>query len=153
MESAVTPSVYKFRTAADPTPPGPPGPPFALLTSDESMTVRFNPVQDSGGTDTSEYELFMRDEEIKGIYVSVYRGKYQSEIRIGQTQFSGMTENRRFQLKARAFNSAGQGTFSEVGIVSTTDLCDLTYACAGGSAIVLDWSACNANEGSSGGSG
>ena len=154
LQSLVTPKIWNFYTAKVPTPPGPPSPPWALLTSDESMTIRFENVLDTGGIDTSHYELVMRDALIKGMYVTVYQGKYQSEIRVGQAQFPGMTENRAFQLKARAFNSAGTGVFSPVGIVTTTDLCDLTYACTGGNAIVLDWSACIADmSGGSGGSG
>ena len=51
----------------------------------------------------------MRDSVVKGMFVTVFDGSYQSEIRVGQRQFPGMTENRGFQLKARAFSKAGAG--------------------------------------------
>ena len=132
-------------TLPGPTPPGPPSAPWAMLASDESMSIKFNPVVDTGGDAISKYQLFMRDAVVKGMYVQVYSGFYLDTIRVGQKQFPGMTENRQFQLKARAINDAGAGAFSSVGIASTTDLCDLTYACSGGNALVLDWSACAAN--------
>ena len=145
LKSKVTEDVWSFSTNEHPTSPGPPGQPWAVLASDESMSIKFKQVMDDGGDQISKYNLYMRDAIVKGIYVKVYSGPYQETIRVGRRQFPGMTENRQFQLKALAYNSAGAGAYSKMGIASTTDLCDLSYSCAGGNAIVLDWSACAKN--------
>jgi hypothetical protein len=160
LESDYTPLIYTFSTASVPTQPEPPGAPFVMLASDEVMSVSFVPSVDNGGAPLSEFEVVMRDEEIKGPFKTVFTGPLSAAsppvVTIDRQQFSGLAENRAYQLKVRAKNvPAGWSDWSAIGIGRTTDLCDLTFTCMGGNALVLDWSACDprndngAEEGSS----
>ena len=148
-QSALTKDPFSFTTmmgigSRSATPPGRPSPPFAMLASDEVMTIDFEPSTDSGGDTVTAFEVAMRDVEEKGIFTTVYTGPLSGlPFTATRAQYSGFRENRAYQIRARAFNkAAGWGKWSKIGVDSTTDLCDLRYKCIGGDAILLDWSTC-----------
>ena len=158
-ESELTDLTYSFETSNNPTAPGPPSPPWAMLASDNVMTLTFVPSSDTGGAPVSHYQLVMRDAQKKGLFVTVFDGPIDTgtkaipiapQIEVGQRQFTGIQENKAYQLKVRAKNDAGWGEWSPIGIDQTTNLCDLVFSCAGGNAILLDWSSCKQSNGVAG---
>ena len=93
----------------NPTAPGPPSPPWAMLASDNVMTLTFVPSSDTGGAPVSHYQLVMRDAQKKGLFVTVFDGPIDTgtkaipiapQIEVGQRQFSpAYRKTRRINLK------------------------------------------------------